>query len=466
MNKPMTLTKFTKFYSNIFTGNGGLKISLPQEFNDLFDNQIRFSDIELQELSLKYNLGIDQIKYYSERLQTVHILSLIGRSALNFDTSHMWGLYSDNGRGIALEFDFNEVEERMNFTSLKKLTVEFRKKFTIEQIQHRDSGILEYFHDNFNDSALASLDATIKSMPKSGNDNEMVKFESKLSSYNITQALADVDFILTIATLLIDENKVSSILNTSDYLSEVKYHSDYTFIANIFEQYLSLSSLSEITKDQQFTKLNNHLENSLASYVPQYHPNHPITNDIKKVMNFFISGTNVVKRNLQRKQVQEFQSNKALLWQNESEWRMMIMEFCLPIISESDNIALKNGFNKGKDNLISERKKLNIKTLAFSKSHHISHIELKKQLIAVPLLPLPKRIILGWDFDIYTSNKQPYVIKSYHDRFGIKRSLRCNNQNTNFVVIKNFCSQNGISLVKLKKSVDYKNAEFEYTEIL
>lgn len=50
-----TLTKFTKFYPNIFNGEGGLKISLPQEFNDLFDTQIRLNDHSIKKLALSIN---------------------------------------------------------------------------------------------------------------------------------------------------------------------------------------------------------------------------------------------------------------------------------------------------------------------------------------------------------------------------------------------------------------------------
>lgn len=476
MNKPTTLTKFTKFYPNIFTSNGGLKISLPQEFNDLFDNQIRFSDNELQKLSLKYNIELDQIKYYAQRLQTVHILSLIGRSALNFDTSHMWGLYSDNGKGIALEFDFNEVEERMNFTSLKKFTIEFRKKFTIEQINHRDNEILEYFNENFNDSALAFLNAAITSMPKSGNDTDMVNFERKLSSYNITQALADVDFILTIATLLIDENKVSSILNVSDYLNEMTYSSNYKDVATDFEDYLSLSSLNEIEHNKKTNELNKHLIYALNYYCPQYDLKHPINTDIANVVNHYISNMNKVKRESQSSQVAKFQSSKALLWQHESEWRIIIAGHALELLNKIDTIIhshIKDGnltrnqcFKNGTNQLISGRSKIGVKTLDFSKSFNVQNIKIKEQLIAIPLLPMPKRIVLGWDFDISSSSNKYYTIKSYKDRFGIRRCIRHSNSKNNFEIIKDFCIRHSVKLVQLKKSVDYGNAKFEYTEIL
>lgn len=476
MNKPTTLTKFTKFYPNIFTSNGGLKISLPQEFNDLFDNQIRFSDNELQKLSLKYNIELDQIKYYAQRLQTVHILSLIGRSALNFDTSHMWGLYSDNGKGIALEFDFNEVEERMNFTSLKKFTIEFRKKFTIEQIQKKDKDLIHYFKTNFKDSILRGFSAVIQSAPKSGNSDLMLQFERCLNECSIANLLENEDVILIIAALLINDNTITAILNTSNYLNEMTYSGNYKDVATIFKDYLSLSSLNEIEHNKKTNELNNHLIYAMSYYVPQYNLKHPINKDIANVVNHYISNMNKVKRELQSSQVAKFQSSKALLWQHESEWRIIIAGHALELLNKIDTIIhshIKDGnltrnqcFKNGTNQLISGRSKIGVKTLDFSKSFNVQNIKIKEQLIAIPLLPMPKRIVLGWDFDISSSSNKYYTIKSYKDRFGIRRCIRHSNSKNNFEIIKDFCIRNSVKLVQLKKSVDYGNAKFEYMEIL
>ena len=147
------LTKFTTYREGLFNDNAGLKVSLPAEFNDLFDAQLRFSDDELKNLVHEFNnmsdfnlnkwkvhagnegaelkkittkaTNVDAIKYYIERLQTIHILCLNSISAIDFNTSHMWGLYANNGTGIALEFDYIEVDNRFNYTLLKSFLLDF-----------------------------------------------------------------------------------------------------------------------------------------------------------------------------------------------------------------------------------------------------------------------------------------------------------------------------------------------------
>ena len=44
------LTKFTKYRESLFNENAGLKVSLPNEFNDAFDSQLRLSDDETKKL--------------------------------------------------------------------------------------------------------------------------------------------------------------------------------------------------------------------------------------------------------------------------------------------------------------------------------------------------------------------------------------------------------------------------------
>lgn len=187
MEFPATLTKFTKFYPNIFNGNGGLKISLPHEFNDLFDTQIRLNNHNLKKLALKYQLDEKMVEYYIERLQTVHILSLIGRSAINFDTSHMWGLYADNGKGIAIEFDFDELNEKVNFKSAKQFVQEARLKFNYVDIQDKHTKLLDYYRDNCNEQIYADIKSIILAMSELHDDQEIRTIENKTTIYGREQ---------------------------------------------------------------------------------------------------------------------------------------------------------------------------------------------------------------------------------------------------------------------------------------
>lgn len=105
MNKPKVLTKFTNYHDNIFSLDeniAGVKISLPFQFNDNFDNQLIFNKEFIQSLSLKYDMPEHEVELELDHLSnSAHILCLIGNSAINTDTANMWGLYASNGKGLA-----------------------------------------------------------------------------------------------------------------------------------------------------------------------------------------------------------------------------------------------------------------------------------------------------------------------------------------------------------------------------
>jgi hypothetical protein len=114
--KPNVLTKFTKFYNSYFSlDQPKIKMSLPSEFNDIFDSQIHPDEYSIRELSQKYRISPEMINFLAKRISnSAHILSLSGKCALDVDTANMWGIYADNGKGIALEFDYEEIAERFN----------------------------------------------------------------------------------------------------------------------------------------------------------------------------------------------------------------------------------------------------------------------------------------------------------------------------------------------------------------
>ncbi|TXI97170.1 MAG: DUF2971 domain-containing protein [Neisseriales bacterium] len=435
MNNPRTLTKFTKFYPNIFSDNGGLKISLPQDFNDLFDAKIRLNDHSLKKLALKYQLDENMVEYYIERLQTVHILSLIGRSAINFDTSHMWGLYANNGKGIAIEFDFDELNEKVNFKSAKQFVQESQLRFNHVDIQDKNIKLLDYYRDNCNEQIYTDIKSVILAMSKLHNDQEIRTFEDKIKQYSLEESKNDLDFIYELMKLCIVEEPFFKFFYTSDYLCKVVYQSDDSYLTNIFEQFISFMKINKLfQQDLEFRNFNQDLIKELENINSTSKDS--ISSLVESIINKVIAEVNSVKNDNQIRILTKFQTNKSLLWQHESEWRVMISEFCLPIIAGSNQKLCSGvGYKEAKESLINERELIGIKTLDFSSELTIDNRQIDKHLIYTPKLPKPKRIILGWGFQ--------------------------DNDKQGFNTIKEFCERNKIDLIRLKSTVDYISGVFE-----
>ena len=161
-----------------------------------------------------------------------------------------------------------------------------------------------------------------------------------------------------------------------------------------------------------------------------------ISSLVESIINKVIAEVNSVKNDNQIRILTKFQTNKSLLWQHESEWRVMISEFCLPIIAGSNQKLCSGvGYKEAKESLINERELIGIKTLDFSSELTIDNRQIDKHLIYTPKLPKPKRIILGWGFQ--------------------------DNDKQGFNTIKEFCERNKIDLIRLKSTVDYISGVFE-----
>lgn len=464
MEFPTTLTKFTKFYPNIFDGDGGLKISLPQEFNDLFDTQIRLNDHSLNKLALKYQLDENIIEYYIEQLQTVHILSLIGRSAINFDTSHMWGLYADNGNGIAIEFDFDELNEKVNFKSAKQFVQEARLKFNHVDIQNKNIGLLDYYRDNCNEQIYADIKSIILAMSGLHSDQEIRTIENKIKQQSVEESKNNLEFIFALMKICIIEEPFFKFFDVSDYLCKVTYQSDDSYLVNIFEQFISFMKVNKLFyQDLEFRKFNQDLIKELENIDSSAKNN--VSNLVKFIIDKVIIEVNDIKNDNQIRIVKEFQTNKSLQWQHESEWRIVISEFCLPILAGSSKELLSGvGYKEAKKSLIKKRELIGIKTLDFSSDLTIDNIQIDTHLIYTPKLPKPKRIILGWNFPIDAYNDD-MLIKVTNTN-GVWYPLELIKKKSNYQIVYDFCKKHGIDLIRLKKTVDYENGVFESQPLL
>lgn len=115
------------------------------------------------------------IEYYIEELQTVHILSLID-------------IYADNGNVIAIEFDFDELNEKINFRSAKQFVQEARLEFNHLNIQHKNIELLDYYKNNCNEQIYADIKSIILAMSELHDDPEIRKIENKIRHQSVEES--------------------------------------------------------------------------------------------------------------------------------------------------------------------------------------------------------------------------------------------------------------------------------------
>lgn len=121
LKKIDTSKKYDKFYKWIsFSGAGKAKIQTlkagkiymanPIEFNDKFDCQLHLHDDFMLQIVNGDSRLLDKVRFF-QTLATEFILatSFSLLNPLNTDSLHMWGLYGENGRGIALSYDLNDL---------------------------------------------------------------------------------------------------------------------------------------------------------------------------------------------------------------------------------------------------------------------------------------------------------------------------------------------------------------------
>lgn len=76
MSVSQILTKFTKYYENSFElePQESIKMSLPSEFNDIFDSQIHLQEYEAKLFSNKYNYSSENMKFEISRFNNlIHV---------------------------------------------------------------------------------------------------------------------------------------------------------------------------------------------------------------------------------------------------------------------------------------------------------------------------------------------------------------------------------------------------------
>jgi hypothetical protein len=237
MDNPTVLTKFTKYYDTSFLldGSKALKMSLPSEFNDVFDSQISLTKEKIKFLSKLYKMPEKLIKYYQDKLNNlVHIVSFTANSAENVNTSHMWGLYADNGKGLALEFDYGELDNHANGTAFNELHHQFKNydiknqdsMFTNEKILQDKANLL---HNNPN--GLKALQYCFSGLESLKSYSEPPYF--KQLCMNLKNGIIETEH-----TELFIKFCECNPVNENRFLFKMSYKKNYSFILKAFEAYL------------------------------------------------------------------------------------------------------------------------------------------------------------------------------------------------------------------------------------
>jgi hypothetical protein len=389
------LTKFMEYRPEIFC-YPRLKVTLPADFNDPFDSQLRLSENDTKKLSEKYNIPIEKVLYYAKRLQTVHILSLSRKHALDADSANMWGLYAKSGKGIAFEFDYNCVEEynlfhlrqfysQLNEKDLPNQITYIKEKLT-KQILAQIKVICSAENRYSGANEIISNVAPIHLIPDYiACDEELTYFESTLSRLTIAEVKKQAHLL----NKLLELKMIKSLGNTGEFLHSVVYDKQRD-ILSIFEDFITT------------------LENNQS----------PL--DL----------------------VSEFMVTKNQIWEHEEESRILVMDVCSNIINKSNFLLSELRTDSRRYVIVDEeleRVRAELHFINFSEVIKVDPIELSHQssgedigFIPKIYLPFPKKIYLGWDFDTESANG--------------KEQLKH---------IKEYTRKYGIELCKLKKEIDY-----------
>ena len=359
MDNPAVLTKFTKYYNTSFLldGSKALKMSLPSEFNDVFDSQISLTKEKIQFLSKIYKMPEELIKYYQDKLNNLlHIVSFIANSAKNVETSHMWGIYADNGKGLALEFDYGELDNRANNTAFNELHQQFKSydiknqnsMLTNDQILQDKENLLRN-----NPNGLKALQCFFSGLESLKSDSKPPYFKQLCMS--LKKGVIDKKSVKWFSKICklhpVNENK---------FLYKMSYTTDYNFIPEAFEAYLQAEIIKKINKyDPELNAL-------YLKYMKLY-------------------------------------KTKSVAWQYENEYRLITPYFTHDgYMRDSANKRLEYQ-QKILDDFKEKHKKLNLMCFYKCDNNDISHAISDNvsgdggiQLINIPF---PQKIYLGWAFD-------------------------------------------------------------------
>ena len=121
LTKWMTLDSVCKLKT---IKDGKLFASFPANFNDSFDSQFRISEEDKRQLAccIAYNLGIPkfatgwnfldiltEIELHIEKTHSTNIACFSSLDPIALESNHMWGLYANNGSGIALQYTIDDL---------------------------------------------------------------------------------------------------------------------------------------------------------------------------------------------------------------------------------------------------------------------------------------------------------------------------------------------------------------------
>lgn len=108
------LTKFMALDENKISSiiNNQIYASFPEDFNDVFDSQLRLNIEIKSSLAEKYQSGGQYcpfVDYYQDFFNSSNICCFSKLNPISCDSNHMWGLYANSGNGIALEYNIDDM---------------------------------------------------------------------------------------------------------------------------------------------------------------------------------------------------------------------------------------------------------------------------------------------------------------------------------------------------------------------
>lgn len=390
LDQKSVLTKFMTYRSDLFCKPHGLKVTLPIYFNDSFDSQLRINTEQLNNMSREFGISISKLEYFIQRLQAIHILSLTRKCARNVDSDNMWGLYADSGKGMAFEFNYTEIANRLDMKPLKKFLIKYYDASNKEDVISKELTDIVY------DYIIAIIGASRQYYLNCKRVTITFDHHPELHT-TATEFMG-----LTKNTVISDQKKVqflkkllssecfTSILKLSTCLYEVTYTNDSNSLIHIFNKYYKQGEAKESQLDS----------------------------------------------------ISEFMSTKNILWQYEAEYRVLISDYTATIIKDTDSLA-KDNPTRAKSELIAKISE-NMHFIYFSsevKYEAVSVISrdiiIEAGIIPKIYLPYPQKIYLGWNFDIESiEGKHAYnKIKQFCEEYKIeliKLKSKINYKNNQF----------------------------------
>jgi hypothetical protein len=394
--EPQVLTKFMNFRPEIFM-QPRLKLALPSEFNDLFDSQLRLSQKDFARLAVETGRDIDQLKYFAQRMSAVHILSLSALAADDLKSSHMWGLYANSGKGIAFEFDFIELKNFANYEPLSSFIEGFSNcSSNTEKIEYTNKNLTQNI---LNKIKIFNTFCITGEYPENGENQIRIipkDTDCELAAFQIDLKAKSLDKIVPTNTHLLNKTLENPFFITMKYLKyclfPVIYENDFTILKSKFSE-LWLSN--------------------------------PETRDLKLVS--------------------DFMTHKTKNWESEQEYRLLVPAFSSKVIAPIDAELHKKEVNfEDAINKLEQQVNAEMAFIKFEKEAKVTFTAVRSingdpVLVPIAILPFPKKIYLGWDFD--TDSK-----------YGKE----------NLALIKRYCNKHGIKhLYKLEKTVDYDDSQFK-----